>query len=412
MIFPPPEIALKVSLALGVGLLVGLEREWSHKEVGVRTFGLTALLGMLSSLVSLGMAMICVAGIVLLAGLLNVRSLMADRSLETTTSVALFVTAILGIMVGQGHFFTPVSSAIVMTMLLAWKEPLSQFATQLRPQEIRSAVLLGLVGFVIYPLFPDRFVDPWQLFNPREAWVTVIFVAGISFVNYVLLRLFGARGLYYMAGLGGLVNSTATAGELAEALARAGGEFLQMTIPVVLLTVIAMFARNLMILGVLAPGALPTALTPTLVMALLTVLIAWRGGSGRQWGSGAQLSLSSPIQFRGVFSFAMLFLAIQILGTLGERYLGRFGFYAVSLIGGMVSSAGTTAAAANMVLRGKLDPGGAGVATVLASMASTMANLPVVYRAVRQRDIMRNLSLVSAGLVAAGAVVLILLRRH
>ena len=411
MIFPPPEIALKVSLALGVGLLVGLEREWSHKEVGVRTFALTALLGMLSSLVSTGMAMICIGGIVLLAGLLNVRAMMADRSLETTTSVALFVTAILGVMVGQGHFFTPVSSAIVMTMLLAWKEPLSQFATHLRPQEIRSAVLLGLVGFVIYPLFPNRFTDPWQLFNPREAWVTVIFVAGISFVNYVLLRLFGARGLYYMAGLGGLVNSTATAGELAEALARAGGDFLQMTVPVVLLTVIAMFARNMMILGALAPSALPTALAPTLVMALLTVLIAWRG-SGKQLGSGAELSLTSPIQFRSVFSFAILFLAIQMMGTLAERYLGQLGFYGVSLVGGLVSSAGTTAAAANMVMRGKLDPGAAGVAAVLASMASTLVNLPVVYRVVRERNIVRRLSFISAGLVAAGAVVLLLLRWH
>ena len=34
-----------------------------------------------------------------------------------TTSVALIVTFILGVLVGQGHLFTPVASAILMTML-------------------------------------------------------------------------------------------------------------------------------------------------------------------------------------------------------------------------------------------------------------------------------------------------------
>jgi uncharacterized membrane protein (DUF4010 family) len=67
--------------------------------------------------------------------------------------------------------------------LLAWKTELSRFAGGLLPSEIRSAVLLGLIGFVIYSVLPKRHIDPWQLFNPSDARISVIAIAGIGFVN-------------------------------------------------------------------------------------------------------------------------------------------------------------------------------------------------------------------------------------
>ena len=159
MILPPLDVATKLAIAIGIGLLVGLEREWSHKDVGVRTFAITALFGTLSALVSVQLALLSSVGIFILLAFMNGRSLLVDRSLEMTTSVALLVTYVLGVLVGQGHLFTPVASAIVMTMLLAWKTELSKFAGDLKREEVRGAVLLALIGFVIYPLLPDRFID-------------------------------------------------------------------------------------------------------------------------------------------------------------------------------------------------------------------------------------------------------------
>ena len=93
---------------------------------------------------------------------------------------------------------------------LGLETELSRFAGGLQPSEIRSAVLLGLIGFVIYPVLPNRYVDPWQLFNPSDDWISVIAIAGIVFLNYVLLRIYSTRGLYLGALSGGLVNSSAT----------------------------------------------------------------------------------------------------------------------------------------------------------------------------------------------------------
>jgi hypothetical protein len=202
-LFSPVEVATKIVIALGIGTLVGLEREWAQKDVGVRTFAITSMAGMLAALLGREFPVVVVISVSLLVILINLRVLLVNRSLEITTSAALIAVALLGILTGEGHTFTPIASAIIITMLLAWKTELTRFAGGLTPQEIRSAVLLGLLGLVIYPLLPNYFIDKWHLLNPRQAWIAVIVLAGMGFVNYVFLRVYSSQGLYYAAALGG-----------------------------------------------------------------------------------------------------------------------------------------------------------------------------------------------------------------
>ena len=119
--FPPSEVAAKIAVSLGIGLLVGIEREWSNKDLGARTFALTSLLGAMAVLFAPSMAIVSIVGVFLIVIFANTRSMLVDRSLEATTSVALLVIFVLGAIVGQGHLFTPVAAAILMTMLLTWK---------------------------------------------------------------------------------------------------------------------------------------------------------------------------------------------------------------------------------------------------------------------------------------------------
>ena len=85
------------------------------------------------------------------------------------------------------------------------------------------------------------------------------------------------------------------------------------------------------------------------------------------------LRLDSPVSLRHVLNLGGLFVIMEIVGTIGARFLGKFGFLALSLLGGMVSSASTTAAAATMAIHGKLSAEVAGAATVFASIASALA---------------------------------------
>ena len=395
--FPPSTVAIKIAIALAVGMLVGFERESANKDVGIRTFGLTALLGAISVLISPGYGLVAMTGVIVLVVFLNARGLVASHSLEITTSAALLVTYAIGVLVGLGHTFTPVASAILMTLLLAWKVELRRFAGGVTMEELRGAVLLALIGLVIYPILPDRFIDRWELVNLRQSWITVVVIAGISFVNYVLLRLYGARGLYWTAVLGGLVNSRAAVAELMNT--GVGSR----TTAVVLLATVAMFLRNIALLAIFAPKALLTAVGPLFAMAAVALLL--RTPRPEEGEPGQELALGSPISPRRVLGYGILFIAIEIVGTLAVRVFGSAGFLAASGISGVASSASATAAAALLSASAKITPQLAGTAAVIASMASALTNVPLVFRRLPRTALLR-IAGSTALQIAIGIVVL------
>jgi uncharacterized membrane protein (DUF4010 family) len=402
--FIPLDVATKLGLSLGVGLFAGFEREWSRKDLGVRTFALTALLGTLSSLISIQFSLAALGAVALVIVLVNGRALLLRQNLEITTSVSLVVDFVLGVLIGQGHLFTPVAAVLLLTLILSLKSELSSFAGGLRPEEIRSAVLLGLIGFVIYPLLPDRFIDPWKLINPRESWITVIVIAAIGFINYVLLRLYSDRGLLYTAVLGGLVNSTATIAELATWLREPSPGTERTATFFNFVTLVAMFARNLFLLAIFARQAVAVAVLPITAMSCCAAIFVWftRGSSH----PAGELKLSSPVSIRKLASFGMLFLVIEVAGAIGKRYLGRYGVVMVSLAGGLVSSASTTAAAAILAAHGETAAYTAGLATVVTSIASAMSNLPVIHRVTKNTALTRGLAMKTLAVVLVGTVTL------
>ena len=289
--------------------------------------------------------------------------------------------------------------------MLSLKSELSRFAGGLRPEEIRSAVLLGLIGFVIYPLLPDRFIDPWKLINPRESWITVIVIAAIGFINYVLLRLYSDRGLLYTAVLGGLVNSTATIAELAGWLRSPSPETARTCTFFNFVTVIAMFTRNLFLLAIFDREAVAIAVLPITAMSCCAAIFVWFSKGSRKLDG--ELKLSSPVSIRKLVSFGTLFLLIESAGAIGKRYLGHYGVIIVSLLGGLVSSASTTAAAAILAAHGETAASTAGLATVITSIASGLSNLPVIYRVTRNAGMTWGLVVKTAAIVLVGAIVLI-----
>lgn len=417
--FPLSQIALEAAVAIAVGMLVGIEREWSQKDVGVRTFALTALLGMLATLVSGALVIVAAGAVLVVVTFLNVPRAQGSGKLEATTSIALMLVFVMGVLVGQGHLFTPVACAIFITILLSLKPQLRAFAGDLKPQEIRSALLLGLFGFVIWPLLPNRFIDPWSLIDPRQIWVIVIVVACLGFVNYVLLRVYGSKGVYTTAVLGGVINSTATVAELCTRLPALGLQ--DKLAPAVLLSSAAMFIRNLIILAIFAQAAAAKSWFPLLAMAAVSFVWtikplraerkAAEAGAGQSLPPGKITplpNLGSPVSMEMVLKFAGLFVAIQIAGTLAQRHLGSSGLLVVSGIGGLFSSASTTAAAADLAFHGKALPLEVAVAVVLASIASVLIDLPILRRYSEARRALPGLVIATAVQIAVGAGALLI----
>ena len=184
--WPYLQILVRLALSLSLGLLIGLERERRGKEAGLRTFGFICLLGALGGALGTAFSLLILALVGMLTVVLNVQALRANQGTELTTSAAMLVTCMAGILCGQGHTILPAAVMVIATALLAWKEGLAGFSMGLTESELRSALLLAILAIVIYPALPvGTVVGPWNLIEPRAAWVTVILIAGIGFVNYI-----------------------------------------------------------------------------------------------------------------------------------------------------------------------------------------------------------------------------------
>jgi uncharacterized membrane protein (DUF4010 family) len=258
------------------------------------------------------------------------------------------------------------------------------------------------------PLLPTHAIDPWGLIELRTTWATVILIAALGFVNYVLWKIYGPRGLDIGSFLGGLMNSTAAVAELAQRVKESGGKLLAVAYRAVILATLAMLFRNSLLLAILAWPALLCGLVPMVLMILASVRFAWRSLNQRLPDPEApKLNFEQPFSLSAALRFGLIFLALHVAGTLAQRYLGMFGFYAVSIAGGMLSSASAVAAAGTAAAHNEVPIQIAANGAVLASLASTLIHIPLVARVASQRSLTARLSFargIIAGLGIAGVI--------
>jgi uncharacterized membrane protein (DUF4010 family) len=174
----------------------------------------------------------------------------------------------------------------------------------------------------------------------------------------------------------------------------------------VLLTTIAMFARNLVIATLFSPASITATLMPLAAMSLVAGLMILRDKvtDGKLAVNTTVLKLDSPISVKKVLWFGLLFIIIQVGGTLLTKLFGSFGLLATGVFGGLVSSASTTAAAATMAMHGKISPGLAGSVAIVSSLASAVVNLPIVWRTIKDRAILKKLIIETFIVIAVGIV--------
>ena len=395
---------MRLSLGLALGLLIGLERERRGKEAGLRTFGFIALLGAMGGALGDEYAYLILFLIGLLTAFLNLQSLRANETAELTTSAAMLITCVAGILCGKGHTATPASIIVIVTALLAWKDRLAGFSLGLTENEMRSALLLGILAIVIYPALPLGAIGPWKLIEPRAAWVTVILISGIGFVNYVLWKLYGARGVVMAGFLGGLVNSSVTVNELASRVKDGDSVSISAAYRGILLATAAMLIRNAGLLLMLAPSAALSASVPFALM--LVVNAGWffldrNALHAANDKHAAPVDLPLPFSLTAALKYGLLFLILHIAGVVMQQSLGDMGFYAISLIGGVVSSASAVAAAASLLTNESVSAHVASTGAVIASLASVAFHLPLVMQA-RDRGLILRLSLATLTISLAG----------
>jgi uncharacterized membrane protein (DUF4010 family) len=127
------------------------------------------------------------------------------------------------------------------------------------------------------------------------------------------------------------------------------------------------FLRNLLVLSIFSAAAAQVALLPIALMSAGAAAYSWRSRPNR--AEAPALEIGSPFEIRKIISFGLLFIAIEVVGSLGPRLLGTAGTVAVSIVGGLASSASAKAAAGTLSEHGSIGTYTAALCTILASIA-------------------------------------------
>ncbi len=213
-------LAVRLAISLGIGLLIGVERErrkgsgGGRAPAGIRTFAVASLAGGLS--LAFGSEVVLVATTVVIGALLAVsyaRSRASDPGL--TTEIALLTTVLLGALAIREPVLAS-GIAVVVVILLASRTRLHRFVKRvLTEQELHDLLLLAAAALVVLPLAPDRAVGPLSVINPRTVWRLVVIFMAISGAGYIGLRLLGPGiGLALSGFASGFVSSSATIGAM------------------------------------------------------------------------------------------------------------------------------------------------------------------------------------------------------
>jgi uncharacterized membrane protein (DUF4010 family) len=402
--WPFVPIVSRLGLAISTGVFLGLEREHKQKT-GVRTFALASLLGCLGGLMGPPYGAIAMGFVAMLVVGINYRETVRCGKLVITTSAAIMVCGFCGILFGQGHVFTPAVAGVISAALLAWKRPISEFAHGLSDQELRSAILLAILTVVILPILPSHPVDPWRLIDPRSNWISVVIIAAIGFVNYILMRLLGVRGMEITAFFGGLVNSRKIIVELGIRMRQIGAALIPSVRRGILLATGAMIIRNALIVAALAFAAVQYCLLPLAAMLAMNAYF-WRRTPGPEpQGDTPRLSLESPFKLSAALKFGLVFLILNVVGALAQRNFGSASFYFVSIAGGLLSSASSIASAATLIAHGEL-PVITGVnGIILSSITSILSNIPLIRGLIPDIELKKKMTVRLTLIAAVGLIV-------
>lgn len=380
-------VVVRLVLATALGLFLGLEREWSHKLAGVRTFALISLAGAVFTvaqhdlLVVVGGVLVVVqASLLALDGLLQ-----ADKGLGLTTAASMLVAYGVGVLVAEGLILAGVTVAVLSSLLLVLKQDLHSFAWGLSREELQSVSEFAILAFVIFPLLPSSpiSVELGSLtfaVELRVIWLMVVTVAGIGIVNYAIVQTYGGRGIAVTGFFGGFASSTAVVGTMLDHV-RQQPKAVSYAVAAVLLADTAMAARNLVIAVAFTFGSTATPLVEAaapLGAVILTGLVV--AVVTADWSESVELELESPFSLRNALLFGVLFLVIVVSGGIAEGLFGNTGLYFASVLGGLVSSAGATTSAVVLYRGGAIESTPATIAVLAATAASitVKAGLTVV----------------------------------
>jgi uncharacterized membrane protein (DUF4010 family) len=400
------ELLIEVLYAGGIGLLVGFEREHheyvedrkapeavagegaGHREtsiMGARTFALLSLFGWATTFGGELFRWLPVAGLICVAAIIVTQYVIGSRreqGIGLTTEVAAMLTFVLGMLVRFDRGLA-VLMGLATTLLLVSKPWVRTVVSKLRRIEITATLQLLILLAIVLPLVPTEPIDPWKALPPRKICLFIILIAGISYIGYILSRIFGHRRGAGITGIvGGLTSSTA----VTVAMAQTGKRTESMRRPGQLAVFLAntmMFARVIVVTAVLSRSLARELAVPMVAMGLVMLggaLWKWRQGGDDDSEEAEEEStaedegptLENPFALIPALKWGLLLCAVLLGAVLARKAFGHSGLYAAAAASGLADVDAITLAVGKEAAEGALSIGVAALAITIAVVSNTI----------------------------------------
>src|SRR5262245_32412181 len=407
------ELATHFGAAIGLGVLIGLERQRSmgdEQGAGVRTFALIALAGAVAGYldVVLGLSGLALALFVAVATLIIafyvISALRGDIGITTESSALLCF--MLGLLCVQGHIQLAAAVGVAMVLLLALRDWLHQLARRIEPADVEATLKFATVSLIILPLVPNHNYGPPPLdvLNPYKIWLMVVLISGLNFVSYLLVKTMGANQGIGIAGLlGGLVSSTAVTLGFSQRSRQSGADAAALALGITLAWTVMFLRVVIMSLVISRPLGIRLAAAMGLLCAVSLGACYWLWRRRQNVERGKVEAGNNPFELGEAVKFGLLFGVVVLAAKAAEVYLGETGLYLAAAVAGLTDVDAITLAMANLAHADATQTGVAARAILIAALANTLVKSGMTITLGSPQ--LRALTLpISCALVAAGVV--------
>lgn len=333
-------------IAFALGALIGLEREYSQYKgryvsfAGIRTFPLIALVAALTAYLSIRVSFwLLVASTVAFSALVIIAyytSSIKSKYHGITTAIAALLTFLVGVLCAYEQTLLAAVVAVMMAIFLYAKNFLHHFTQKIKRKELADTLKFAVIAFVILPFLPNKGYGPYEIFNPFIMWLMVVLVSGISFFGYILMKIFGEKGLELTGLFGGLVSSTAVTTSFAHRSKKEYSFSRALALGVILANSV-MFIRVLIEVFALNRELFIRILPVMVLFILVSAVFAYFVWCRAKKISHERLELTSPFTLWPALKFSFFFVLILALIKISDIYLSSHGVYLTSLISGLAN---------------------------------------------------------------------------
>jgi uncharacterized membrane protein (DUF4010 family) len=357
------DIFVKLGIALGLGLLVGWQRERVESHMaGLRTFPLITMLGTMCGLLAeryggwiVAAGLGGVAGLALMANLVRMRAAEPQDPGQTTEAAALLMFGV-GAYLVFGSRAAAVAVAGAVAVLLYLKEPLRIILGRVSEDDFRAVMKFVVISLVILPVLPDETYGLYDVLNPREIWLMVCVIVGIGIVGYAAYKFFGQTAGTLLGGvLGGLISSTATTVSYSRRTKDSPDAAALAAVVIMIASTVA-FARVLVEIALVASGSLSRMAPPLATMLGFMAVISGAAYFLGRADRDEMPQQENPAELKGALLFGALYALVLFGVAAAKDHFGSRGLYGAAVISGLTDMDAITLSTANLTAGGRLDP--------------------------------------------------------